>query len=393
MDLMRLAINAISAKMGGATTYLSNALLPILKKLDPVLQWPVFLWSGAPLVGLDLGAKHLNVRMNSAASNGGLARLIFDHIELPRALARDHVDILFSTANIGPLKLGCKHVLLVRNAAPVSDIYLHRMPNLKIKMRLRLTRWLMHQSILRANAVIFPSAAMRDAAIGITKRNTPHLFVAPYGTRHDLFFPCQEWLGRDDRKIQVLNVSYYSDQKNFGPFLGAAKILSRRTQGKFKFYCTAGFDVAWLAKAPQFPRFQAERKSFFELRRAGLAWDLGWMSYENLPNVYRSADVFVFPSYLESFGHPLVEAMACGLPVIASDTAVNREICGDAADYFEVFSSNSLAETLERLVSIPHWRRIYSEKSIERAKQFTWEAHAEKLADGLLRAWRGGRDT
>jgi glycosyltransferase involved in cell wall biosynthesis len=389
---MRLAINAISAKMGGATTYLNNALPPIFRKLDVVLQWPVILWSAAPFVDPGLGTDHIKVRMNLAASKGGIARLVFDHIKLPKALARDCVDVLFSTANIGPLMPGCKHVLLVRNAAPVSDIYLRRMPRLRIRMRLRLTQWLIDQSISRAHVVIFPSAAMREATMGPTNGHTPYVVVAPYGTRHDLFSPSQEWLGREDGELRVLNVSYYSDQKNLGTFLQAAGILHRRASGRFKFYCTAGFDVDWLAKAPQFPRFQAEREKFFELRRAGVAWDLGWMSYENLPNVYHSADVFVFPSYLESFGHPLVEAMACGLPVVAADTAINREICDSAAEYFDVFSADSLADTLERLVSVPQWRRVYSEKSIERARRFTWEAHAEKVADGLLRAWRGDGD-
>ncbi len=389
---MRLAINAISAKMGGATTYLTNALLPILKKLDPILQWPVIVWSAAPLAGVGFEAKHLNVRTNAAASKGSLARLVFDHIELPRALVRDGVDVLFSSANIGPLRLGCKHVLLVRNAAPVSDIYFDRMPDPRIRMRLRLTRWLILKSISHAHVVIFPSAAMRDAAMCSAQCKTGCQVVAPYGTRHDLFFPCRERLNREDRQLRVLNVSYYSDQKNLGTFLGAAEMLSRRVDGKFTFYCTAGFDVDWLARAPQFPRFRSEREKFFKLKKTGVASDLGWVNYEELPNVYRGADIFVFPSYLESFGHPLVEAMACGLPVIAADTAVNREICGDAAEYFEVFSANSMAEALERLISTPQWRRTYSEKSIERARRFTWEAHAEKVADGLLRAWRGDGD-
>ena len=213
---MRLAINAISTKMGGAATYLSNGLLPILAELEPVLQWPVILWGGASFERLDVRRKQLDMRINAAASRGGLARLVFDHIELPGALARDRVDVLFSTTNIGPLRLRCKHALLVRNAAPFSDLYLSRMPNLKIRMRLRMTRWLIDQSLSRAHLVIFPSAAMRDAAMGTAKKDTPDVILAPYGTRHDLFFPSRESFSRADRELRVLNVSYYSDQKNLG---------------------------------------------------------------------------------------------------------------------------------------------------------------------------------
>lgn len=384
---MKLAINASSAKIGGASTYLHNALFPILRELAPVLRPPAVLWGRVSIEGQRGEEKWLEVRMERAACGGDLRRLLFDHLLLPRAVVRDCIDVLFSTANIGPLRVGCGRALLVRNAAPFSELYLRRMSHRRVRVRMRVMRWLIRQSLRSAHVVLFPSAAMRDAAMGTGPQDGTRVLVAPYGTRHDLFFPSENRVDRGDRELRILNVSYYSDQKNLGTFLGAAEILRRRAGGKFTFDCTAGFDVDWLARAPQFPRFRAERDRFLALRAARVARDLGWVRYEELPEVYRAADIFVFPSYLESFGHPLVEAMACGLPVVAADTRINREICGDAAEYFDVFSAGALAETLERLIQTPQWRRVYREKSTERARQFTWERHAGQVAAGLVRAW------
>ncbi|MBI4454621.1 MAG: glycosyltransferase [Acidobacteria bacterium] len=60
----------------------------------------------------------------------------------------------------------------------------------------------------------------------------------------------------------------------------------------------------------------------------------GELPYSAMPGLYRSAELFVLPSLVETFGHPLVEAMASGLPVITTDLPASREICGDAALYF-----------------------------------------------------------
>ena len=67
--------------------------------------------------------------------------------------------------------------------------------------------------------------------------------------------------------------------------------------------------------------------------------ELGAVPYSLLHQVYRECDIYVTPAYAESFAHPLVEAMASGLPIVASDLAVHREICQDAAIYFPALFS------------------------------------------------------
>jgi glycosyltransferase involved in cell wall biosynthesis len=71
--------------------------------------------------------------------------------------------------------------------------------------------------------------------------------------------------------------------------------------------------------------------------------------------------------------------MACGLPVIASDLAVHREICGDAALFFPAFSPDALADRLSRLASAPDDRRALSIRGLDRCQTYSWESHVRQL--------------
>ena len=85
------------------------------------------------------------------------------------------------------------------------------------------------------------------------------------------------------------------------------------------------------------------------------------------------------PAYTETFAHPLVEAMASGLPVVASDLGVHREICGSAALYFSRFSPSELAQTVLDVVSSAAVSTQLAEKGKQRAKCFSWSKHVDEI--------------
>lgn len=100
---------------------------------------------------------------------------------------------------------------------------------------------------------------------------------------------------------------------------------------------------------------------------------------EDMNPLMCGALAFVFPSIYEGFGMPPLEAMACGVPVLASDAASLPEVTGDCAVICNAYSSESIADGLERLYSDASLRQSLSERGIERAKSFTWESSAMKL--------------
>jgi len=115
--------------------------------------------------------------------------------------------------------------------------------------------------------------------------------------------------------------------------------------------------------------------------------ELGTVPYEVLHHVYRSCHIYVTPAYAETFAHPLVEAMASGLPVVASDLLVHREICGDAALYFDRFSSEELAAQVQRIATSRDLANRLSARGLARSQEFSWSAHVEQvlaLARSLL---------
>jgi len=92
----------------------------------------------------------------------------------------------------------------------------------------------------------------------------------------------------------------------------------------------------------------------------------------------------VSPAYAESFAHPLIESMSSGLPVVASDLPVHREICGDAGIYFPRFSSDALAERVMQIQESPELAARLSRNGLRRARDFSWSEHVERLV-GLAR--------
>jgi glycosyltransferase involved in cell wall biosynthesis len=108
---------------------------------------------------------------------------------------------------------------------------------------------------------------------------------------------------------------------------------------------------------------------------------LGYVPQRDIPILYSAAYALLYPSLYEGFGLPPLEAMACGCPVIVSNTSSLPEICEDAAYYVDPYSIESIAEGLFRVVSDEKTRAALRQKGLERAKSFSWK----KAAEGVYR--------
>jgi len=104
---------------------------------------------------------------------------------------------------------------------------------------------------------------------------------------------------------------------------------------------------------------------------------------QNVPNIaeyYNSAEALILPSLYEGFGLPLLEAMACGCPVICSETTALPEIAGDAALYIDPTQSYDIAEKITALLTNEQLKQKLIRKGLERNKKFTWEKCAVQTA-------------
>ncbi len=117
----------------------------------------------------------------------------------------------------------------------------------------------------------------------------------------------------------------------------------------------------------------------------------GFIEDGDVPGLMSLADLFVYPSLYEGFGLPILEAMACGTPVITSTTASMPEVAGDAALLADPNSVGSMAEALERMAGDPGLRAEMTKRGLARASEFSWERAATETLDVYRRILAEGR--
>ena len=107
----------------------------------------------------------------------------------------------------------------------------------------------------------------------------------------------------------------------------------------------------------------------------------GFIDEEDKPAVYKLATVFCFPSLYEGFGIPILEAMAVGTPVIASEIPPHKEIAGEAAIFFDPQNSNNLAEKIADILKNNELEKELARQGKEQAQKFSWAKSAKKILD------------
>lgn len=219
--------------------------------------------------------------------------------------------------------------------------------------------------ILAADWVIADSGAARDDLVEVTGYPRERIRVIPVGIDHSIFRPAAP-PGRAERPY-LLYVGSEEPRKNLG---GLLRVLGRlRGEG------------IRLLKAGGPGGGGNRRKTVREARRLGVEGSVdfaGHVGEKELAGLYRGALALVMPSRREGFGMPVVEAMACGCPVVCSDIPPFREIAGEAALRFAPDDSGGMAGAVRRLASDEAFRAARVELGLERAAAFSWERCARE---------------
>jgi glycosyltransferase involved in cell wall biosynthesis len=108
---------------------------------------------------------------------------------------------------------------------------------------------------------------------------------------------------------------------------------------------------------------------------------IGRVAEDDLPKWYSACNVFVYPSLYEGFGLPVLEAMACGAPVITSNVTSLPEVVGAAGMVIEPTDTEALAAVLARVLNQPQLQAEMRQKSFQRAAQFTWQRTAQQTIE------------
>jgi len=104
----------------------------------------------------------------------------------------------------------------------------------------------------------------------------------------------------------------------------------------------------------------------------------GYIPFEDLPYFYSGAEIFVFPSFHEGFGLPILEAMACGTPVVTSNVYATKEIAAGSAVLVDPYNTEEIAQAIYNLLNNKDYYKEIRKKGLERVKQFSWKKCAEE---------------
>lgn len=370
---MKIAINTTSAIAGGGVTYIKN-LLTYLSKINTNHQYLILttLKGKEALYFQHPHFKYLSFRM---ASRNPLLRILWEQFILPSFLGKEKVDMLFSPGNICPLFSKLPHVIMVQNIEPFSDD-LSRGMGLIQRIRLKLLKILAMLSIKKAQRVIFPSMKART----LTEKSGTlmhHVEVIHHGIDKKIFYPRNEDdISRQFKKKYgldkfILYVSHIQRYKNFFELIKAFVLLKDKIGNGIQLvFAGRCFDEEYYKEMQDFIR---------ERKYEGRIIFLGNVPYEELPFLYSACMIFVYPSTCESFGMPLVEAMACGAPILASQIEPMPEVCADATIYFDPTNPDAIASVILKTLKDQELIRTLSRKAIERSKTFSWENTAIRM--------------
>jgi glycosyltransferase involved in cell wall biosynthesis len=381
--MIHLFINALAASAGGGLTYIRN-VLPRLALREDVRATVLLATS---LRDEFTSSARLNIIATDVA--GSARRFWYEQSALPTIIRNSQAEILLSAGNFALFRSPIPQILLSGNALYTSRDFERDLRDrgehaLWIDNAIKGTfaRW----SLSIAECTIAPSEAFAADLRRWTARN---VLAVHHGFDREIFRGSSEPLAKDvqakldtaDGSLKLLFVSHYNYYRNFETLLRAIAILKKELYPRsVRLFLTCKLNSA---ENPGSYRAESAAALLRHLQLSNEVIELGAIPYGLLHHVYRACDLYVTPAYVETFAHPLVEAMASGVPVIASDLPVHREICGKAALYFPSFSAEDLAATVVGMADSAE--DTMRKNGLLRSQDFSWDRHIEAV---LLEARR-----
>jgi glycosyltransferase involved in cell wall biosynthesis len=369
---MRILINGlVVARSGGHTTYFSN-LIPHLGRLGKehefiLLQSPwqeeVFRYSlPKNFTRMIVGPKKRSMPL----------RILWEQIYLPGIIRREKVDVLFAPTPATTLFSSCPLVIAVRNPNIYSTLEIR---NWRYQLRNWLLRVVTQISVRRASGAIFVSNHSRDLAVKEMNVDPERTHVIHHGVGSHFFAESHQHLELvfSGKRPYVLTVSTIQTHKNYLNMIDAFARLCVRSDFDYD-YVIAG-------RVGSSETFNLIRERIAKYSLVDRVHYLGVIPYDHLPGLYGGASLFVLPSFLETFGHTLVEAMASRVPIAASNASAIPEICGDAAAYFDPYDVDDIVRQIRRVLSDNEIRSQLVSAGSRQVQKYSWARTAMKMLD------------
>jgi glycosyltransferase involved in cell wall biosynthesis len=314
---------------------------------------------------------------------GPIGNIIWHQLSLPGLCRRRGYDILF-------LPAGNRRISIFAPCPTVGTV--HDFANLHIADKYDPARMFYQGRVLpwmvrRLSRVITISQSSKKDIVGHADYPEERITVIPHGVDTDLYFPHADTqaFGRiaDKYALKLPYILYIAriehPGKNHIRLIQAFDRL-KKADGIPHQLVLAGSD--W-SRADEVHRFAEQVGCSGDIRFTGFA------PVEDLPTLYRGADLYVLPSLFEGFGMTLLEAMACETPVACADISSMPEVVGDTGVLFDPYDEEAIAASIRPLLLDVTLRQAYAAKGLQRSRRFTWQAAAEQTLETLKIAAAG----
>lgn len=361
----RILINALSAKQGGIATFSSNLAYSFRER-------------GVNFrIAVSPALSHIpNAIVFQTSRFPPARRLVWEQTVWRYYVCEWRADLLFSSANFALLSCPIPQVLLVREGGLFDPLYMDMIAPLlgkKAAIARFFRRLLIRKSIQASDRVLVPSETFKKQIAQYSPKIGRKIEVLRYGVPIKKFEASRRRRWREDGFLKILYVSVYYVHKIPGDLVRAVEFL-RAAGVPCRAYLTMDID-----KIRETPGSDLDLSVIRRGMDAGLV-DIGTVPYEKIPDLYAEHDIFVFSSMNETFGHPMAEAMAARIPIVAANTGVNREILGDCARYYEPFAPEKLAAEILAMDSFPLERERMAELGSKRVgRSYSWNDYVDQL--------------
>jgi glycosyltransferase involved in cell wall biosynthesis len=376
----RIAVNALASKREGGLTYLQN-FLPALDAIAQGCRIDAYVTPGT--------AAALRVRwptprataIHAVAVESASRRILWEERVLPELLQQSRASVLYVPAPAVPMRCPCPAVVAVRNMEPYCDHRPERVP-LGARLRYAYLRWSTGRALSRANRIILVSAATREMLAQRHRWDAARETVIHHGidpafaplSLADARAQIRKRHGIDDEF--VLCVAKTRPYKRHRELVAAFAAI--RSSGRKERLVIAG--------EQQEPYASAVKR---DIAKAGLTHAVAWLgdlALRDLPPLYSAASAVAFGSTCEACPNTLLEGMACGAAIVASDIPVMREMSRDAAIYVDGLDPSAIARGLRRVLEDSDETDLLRRAALRRAAEFSWRMTAEKTLRALKEA-------
>jgi glycosyltransferase involved in cell wall biosynthesis len=370
---LRVGFDATPAvRQGGGIGRYTRELLRAVAEVDQTTQFRLFYASPASAAGRTLPA---------LPANFSVRHLPFDDIWLARVWHRAQAPIpvewitgridLFHSPDftLPPTRRGTRTLLTVHDLSFVRD------PESAVPVLRAYLNQVVPRSVARADHVLADSQATRADLMALYGTPAEKISVL-YGGVNEAFQPV-----RDAAVLRAARARYRLGQAPFILAVGTLQPRKNYTRLIQAFAQLGEPDVNLVIAGGKGWMYEAIFAEVERLRLGERVIFAGFVADEDLPALYSAASVLAYPSTYEGFGLPILEAFACGTPVVTSTAACLPEVAGEAALLVPPTDVAALAEALGRAYGDQPTRDRLIQAGNARARQFTWRAAAGQLIE------------